>query len=326
MESIDLYTYCVLEETGNNKVVLINSNELMNWKLLYKKDFIDSAYIDYFEQPIDIRRFYFDPDASYKRNYNNHFFCQLTLFLNKRESQLSSKLQGKFQYKFVQDSGIKVWGTDKDGKSISPFVLRSDQLGFSSPSNEKSHPYDLYIMKSENKCDAIEKVIEWITISRTIGGSFLWPMPFYRKYNPARGGKITSSRRYYIQDRVDLTLWEIKYWYENANKNTIMSRMNEEDSNLNIWLSHFSNFQIYVEFFCFKDFVSSIGEGMKPLDILTGEINEPQWESNGKNPEIKITNKLDITEVERMLTFVNNRILQRSKSIAELLGGNFLDG
>ncbi len=308
-----IYTYCIEKEDGKNMVSLLESKELQEWKTEYKKDIVENAQ--------DIKRLYCDPDTSYIEGKNHQFFHQLVLFLEKMEKEMSNELQGTFHYEFVENEGIKVWGTDKDGNEISEFYLRSDQLGFSAPSNMKSHPYDLYIMKSDDKNNAIDKVTEWITTSRTIGGSFLWPTPFYFDYNPARGGKITSDRSHYIQDRVDLTLWELKYWYEKTDKNTIINVVNKDhNSNLDIWLEHFTNFKTYIRFFHFEEFVMKQDEEIIPINILNGGITcEPKWGENGENPEIEISRKLDINAVEKMLIFVNYCIIQRTETITDLL-------
>lgn len=228
-------------------------------------------------------------------------------------------MNGKYVYKFVEGKGIEVSGTDQEGKEIAPFYLRSDQLGFTAPSNEKVHPYDLYIKKTQNKDEAVKQVANWICDSRTIGGSFLWPRPFYDAYNPQRGGKITSSRRYYVQDRVDLTLWEIYYWYHDENRSTIMKRCDKRESNLWLWLTHFKDFSTYIKFFLFEDFVKESNKQLYPVDIITGEIREPQWGINGENPKIEITEKLDINIIQGMLERINNNVLNRSKNIADIL-------
>ncbi len=314
MEDKEIITYCVLDKDGMNKAVKIESNELNDWKQVYIKGFCDS-YISSLEESLDVRKNYCDPDQTYKKGYNHLFFNQLIMFLRKREEQLVNELKGKFNYEFVEDKGIKVSQTNKNKEEVDLFYLRSDQLGFSAPSNEKSHPYDLYIKKNINIDEAVKQVTDWIIGSRTIGGSFLWPRPFYDTYNQSRGGKINSSRKYYIQDRVDLTLWEIKNWYKKINKNTIMNRQNTRNSNLNIWLGHFTNFETYVKFFHFDTFVKQTSNEISPINILTNEINEPIWGCNGENPEIEISNKLSKTEVESLLTLVNNCILERSKAI-----------
>lgn len=313
-----LYTYCGLNEVKNkekNIVAKIGSNEMDDWKKKYISCFKECY--DSSNNQLNVRLVYCDPDQTYEKKFNHHFFEQLERFLKNRENELEGKLNGKFDYKFVEGQGIEVSETDRNGEKNTLFYLRSDQLGFSAPSNVKTHPYDLYIMKSDDKTKAIEQVANWIVGSRTIGGSFLWPRPFYDKYNKSRGGRITSNRKYYIQDRVDLTLWEIYYWYNDKNKSTIMTRCDDDKSNLSLWLTHFKNFSTYIEFFCFKDFVKELNKQLYPTDIISGENCEPKWGNAGQNPEIKITSKLDIDIVEGMLERLNNSILNRSMMIEE---------
>lgn len=308
-----LYTYCALDK-NNNLVQEIESNEIDAWKKGYIKRFKE-GYIDTFDKSLDVRSIYCDPDQTYKKGYNHHFFEQLVLFLNKREEESGNKLNGKYIYKFIEGEGIEVSGVDKNDVEIEPFYLRSDQFCFSAPSNEKSHPYDLYITKASNKDDAVEKVANWIISSRTIGGSFLWPRPFWDKYNPQRGGTITSNRRFYIQDRVDLTLWELYYWYNDISKPTIMKRCDEQNSNLRLWLKHFNDFNTYISFFCLENFAEKVDEQFYPIDIIRGEIHKLKWGINGENPEIEITKEMDIDTVQQMLERVNECVLKRSISI-----------
>ena len=210
----------------------------------------------------------------------------------------------------------------KKNKDI--FYLKSDQLGFSAPINEKVYPYDLFLIKSRDIDKALEQVANWIISSRTIGSSFLWPEQFYKKYNLSRGGKIDSKNKYYIQDRVDLTLWEIFYWYENNinndssnNKVTKMTSVNDEEAtdDLEKWLSHFKTFETYIEFFSFQDFVN---EKSCPINILSGSAEEPQW-NNTSDRKPGITKQLDKKTIYKMLDRVNTMILRRSMRIEELI-------
>lgn len=342
----ELYTFCALDKDGKNIVAKINSCEIKKWKKEYKKCFNES-YFSLSSVKSTVRTRYCDPDTTYKEGCNHHFFEQLTHFLNKREEEFwnnpDSKLENKYEYCFKERSrkkdcekckprrrcedceeGIEVFEIDckKNKKRI--FFLRSDQLGFSAPTKDRSYPYDLYLMKSENKDDALKQVVDWIAFSRTIGGSFLWPTPFYQSYNLNRGGKISSPKKYYIQDRVDLTLWEIFYWYENnknndsSNKKVIkMISGNDEKATdaLEKWLSHFKTFETYIEFFCFQDFVN---EKSCPINILSGSAEEPQW-NNTSDRKPEITDQLDKKTIYKMLDRVNTMILKRSKKIEELI-------
>lgn len=314
----ELYTYCALNEDEENIVAKIS--EMNEWKKAYVKSFTTS-YVSELQKPNSVRALYCDPDTTYKKGFNHHFFEQLVKFLNKRECRLKDKVEGEYEYTFEEDKGIKV----EDKKNNDIFYLKSDQLGFSAPINEKVYPYDLYLMKSEATKVEREQVADWIIASRTIGGSFLWPEEFYKKYNLSRGGKINSKNRFYIQDRVDLTLWEIYYWYNKNKKSTIMTRVRDEQAkeDLKKWLSHFKDFETYIEFFCFETFVSkekSIkSANLRPINILTSKNEEPKWGEQGENPKIEITSDLEFTTIEEMLKGLNEKILNRSKKMEQII-------
>lgn len=314
----ELYTYCALNEDEENIVAKIS--EMNEWKKAYVKSFTTS-YVSELQKPNSVRALYCDPDTTYKKGFNHHFFEQLVKFLNKRECRLKDKVEGEYEYTFEEDKGIKV----EDKKNNDIFYLKSDQLGFSAPINEKVYPYDLYLMKSEATKVEREQVADWIIASRTIGGSFLWPEEFYKKYNLNRGGKINSKNRFYIQDRVDLTLWEIYYWYNKNKKSTIMTRVRDEQAkeDLKKWLSHFKDFETYIEFFCFETFVSkekSIkSANLRPINILTSKNEEPKWDEQGENPKIEITSDLEFTTIEEMLKGLNEKILNRSKKMEQII-------
>ena len=314
----ELYTYCALNEDEENIVAKIS--EMNEWKKAYVKSFTTS-YVSELQKPNSVRALYCDPDTTYKKGFNHHFFEQLVKFLNKRECRLKDKVEGEYEYTFEEDKGIKV----EDKKNNDIFYLKSDQLGFSAPINEKVYPYDLYLMKSEATKVEREQVADWIIASRTIGGSFLWPEEFYKKYNLSRGGKINSKNRFYIQDRVDLTLWEIYYWYNKNKISTIMTRVRDEqaEKDLKKWLSHFKDFETYIEFFCFETFVSkekSIkSANLRPINILTSKNEEPKWGEQGENPKIEITSDLEFTTIEEMLKGLNEKILNRSKKMEQII-------
>lgn len=310
-----IYTYCIKDENGANKPALIGSEEYQKWRNNYKRSFTDGTYAGGGDAKLDVRDYYCDPDTTYTSKCDNRFFEQLQTYLKKMEVKLADKLQGRFEYEFIQSEGIKVTGTDGQGREIEPYFLRSDQLGFSAPSSLKAHPYDLYLMENDYSDKALDNVITWVCESRTIGGSFVWPRPFYDGYNPARGGRITSNRRYYIQDRVDLTLWEIRYWYEKSDRNTIMRNTAVDGSNLDIWLAHFNDFDTYVEFFHFQEFVDGKSGKALPIDILSGKTDEADWGINGENPTIKIMKGMNPGKLEAMLSRVNEMIMDRTMFI-----------
>lgn len=315
-----LYTYCSLNENGKNIVAKIS--EMNDWKEAYVERF-KTSYVSELKKSNSVRALYCDPDTTYKKSLDNHFFERLVTFLSKQEKCFGKKLllEGKYTYKFEVNKGIKVTSdNEKDS-----FYLKSDQLGFSAPTNEKVYPYDLFLIKSRDIDKALNQVANWIVSSRTIGGSFLWPEQFYKKYNLSRGGKIDSKNQYYIQDRVDLTLWEIFYWYENNKNNdssnkkvTKMTSVNDEKATdaLKKWLSHFKNFKTYVEFFCFEDFVNEEGY---PINILDEGAQDPLWDNNIRNRKPEITEQLDIEIIYKMLDRVNTMILKRSMKIEDII-------
>lgn len=314
-----------MNEDGENIVEKIESRKIFKWKKEYIARF-RTSYISPLKKTNLVNALYCDPDTTYKKSLDNHFFERLVTFLNEQEDHFSEekdfdkkpRLEGKYEYEFEMNKGIKVTSdNEKDG-----FYLKSDQLGFSAPTNEKVYPYDLFLIKSRDIDKALKQVANWIVSSRTIGGSFLWPEQFYKKYNLSRGGKIDSKNQYYIQDRVDLTLWEIFYWYENndsSNKKvTKMTSVNDEKATdaLEKWLSHFKTFETYIEFFCFQDFVN---EKSCPINILSGSAEEPQWNNNTSNRKPEITEQLDKKTIYKMLDRVNTMILKRSKRIEEII-------
>ena len=251
---------------------------------------------------------YRDPDVTYTEK-NSLFYNNMAVFLNEREAKYSARLNGKFVYKFSSDypGGIEV----KDEKDNFLFKLRSDQLGFSAPSESKNHPYDIYIKNADYKEEAYEKVASWVTLSRTIGGSFLWPIrkcadgKSKTEYNYDRGGSIGPRNKvYYIQDRVDLTLLEIKHtfdpFYEQKFSEDRLYRYYIDDKNNGVyeetyikkWLKHFGTFKNYIEFFKFDDFVNT--ESLMPFDIT------------------KIDSKIDSHNYEPSLTSESNFSLNYS--------------
>lgn len=298
----------------NEDVCQINSCQFKAWRKGYKADF-GKSYISS-DAPLDVGQHYSDPDTSYRKGRDHSFFDDLETFLNRREENCSDSLQGSFKYEFTKGKGIKVSGTDREGEKIQEFYLRSDQFGFSAPTNEKAHPYDLYIAEHENKDKAIKHVIKWISMSRTIGGSFLWPRPFYDEYNLQRGGKITSNRRYYIQDRVDLTLWEIKNWYSGNGKYDILERCRE--INLENWLGHFGSFETYIDYFMFKSESDFVDKSYNPINIITGKSDAPVRGAKGENPEPAITESKEF-DLEEMLNTLNEKIVIRSIEMTKII-------
>lgn len=281
---------------------------------------------------------YQDPDS--KMTNSEEFYKTLKTFLKAQEKSFQEKklLTGNFVYTFdiLSHPYIKVEEVDKDGNHQPLFYLKSDQFGFSAPSQEKNHPYDSYIEKSENKNNAITNVAKWIYESRTIGGSFLWPLEVNSDekpidnppYNIARGG--SCKRGTYIEDRVDLTLLEIKTVLEGAKEKCILANYINKNKNLERWLNHFkveksseSPFTTYVDFFCFNAFViEDKQEGRKEYkirNIITSDFYKTIKGVYGKKDIYNKKKPLEIDKMEKMLNTVNCLIKERTEDMENIL-------
>ena len=277
---------------------------------------------------------YVDPDA---KKSVPEFYKSLSCFLNKRENEFKDKLKGQYEYYFdVNDKeayGILVMENDKK-----VFYLKSDQFGFSRPSEDQKYIYDIYLLKSDDKEKAIKNIVEWISSTRTIGGSFLWPMEKSTKnnviwdenpeYNIISGGSKYGDVRYYLQDRVDLKLFEVKdYYNSNSDKNSILYSHILKWPNMVTWLDHFKNFDTYIDFFGFrinnnKD--SFVNDDNDIVNIFSKDENSVLLDEsfnigNYKNSEFKkchIYNdeqKDYLSRIEQMLNTLSKMVINRSK-------------
>ena len=114
-----------------------------------------------------------------------------------------------------------------DGK----YLLSSDYIGAS-----------VYWAKQAGLAD--EDIVEYLMISRTIGGHMVFPRGQGTTVNQARGGKNS----YY--DRFDLTLLAIKKWYLNDN-----SKINYAIENYSDWFALFGSFDKFISFFRLEGFI-----------------------------------------------------------------------
>lgn len=221
---------------------------------------------------------YKDPDESHCCS-SSDYYKLLEKFLTIRENDFKRRLNGNFKCKFCSKypGGIKVYEC-KNGEDEYLFTLRSDLFGFSAPklmwktitNRQTSHPYDVYLKNKEE--DVVDNVVDWILNSRNIGGVFLWPIrkcadgKYKTEYNIDRGGKVCIGEKvydnhYYIQDRVDLTLLEIKHSYDDhyvdkySGDKLFRYYIDENDfkeyesTHMKQWLNHFKDFKTYIEFF-----------------------------------------------------------------------------
>ncbi|NLK29230.1 MAG: hypothetical protein GX306_12980, partial [Clostridiales bacterium] len=166
---------------------------------------------------------------------------------------------------------------------------------------------------------------------RTIGGCFIWPIQkccgkkiqWRANYNIARG------IRSYLEDRVDLTLLEVKHYYDyiddresykknNPYNDRLYSSIKKETSTMEDFLAHFGSFKNYVQYFHFQDFVEEINEyTLMPINIVCSDLeknckvlleNEPEHKTN----RIK---ELDEKTLKQMLKNVKKLTNERTRWI-----------
>ena len=244
---------------------------------------------------------YSDPDEVNK-NYvkNPEFYKALTDFLKCSKEKIQEScgfvLEFKEPTKSRKKPGDRTITVQKDENDY--LYLTSDQFGFSANKkgiyDEKNHKLnEKYPFVKYVKNGGVKSLVgDTIWNTRTIGGSFLWPKVednrgyWVSTYNTERGvGKnpVHVDDDFYIEDRVDLTLYEIKEFYEayieskdydsvkkNMSKDSLILRYCDSKE-IFIWLSLFGTFENYVNFFCFNDFVNNIDGKYYPKDIFSGE-------------------------------------------------------
>lgn len=277
---------------------------------------------------------YKDPDV-FERDTGSRFYEDYETFLNKQ-----SKNENRYKYQTNPDCIFD---------SECGILLRTDQFGFSfkgKAAYDSKYPYGLFFqlvqsekLSSDNLKEEIEFIAECVNNTRTIGGAFIWPIvegggQYRSNYNMYRG--VGS----YIEDRVDLTLWEIKCFYqiyEKLSKKTYdafkekynevyeknilfhYSKNESEYHTMYKFLTEFSTFENYSEFFCFEG--NFVRKG-KIVDIINSEVsnNDIKYLEDRKNID---TNKKEIRNItkrvhlRRVLENVSSLIIMRSKIMEE---------
>lgn len=272
-----------------------------------KYEFV-KKYAEWIENPRQGECPYSDPDEVNNNinnnniNYvkNSEFYEALTDFLicskDKIQESCGFVLEFKEPTKSRKKPGDRTITVQKDENDY--LYLTSDQFGFSANKkgiyDEKNHKLnEKYPFVKYVKNGGVKSLVgDTIWNTRTIGGSFLWPKVednrgyWVSTYNTERGvGKnpVHVDDDFYIEDRVDLTLYEIKEFYEayieskdydsvkkNMSKDSLILRYCDSKE-IFIWLSLFGTFENYVNFFCFNDFVNNIDGKYYPKDIFSGE-------------------------------------------------------
>ena len=307
-----------------------------------KYEFV-KKYAEWIENPRQGKCPYSDPDGVNENNVKNiGFYTNITSFLNNRCKEFTDKSRLEVEnIEFLRPTGIKKDEPEPKNRTIvvegHNLYLTSDQFGFSAIKEDITwsplkYPYAIY-----ERCYKGDKSLIGDTIwyTRTIGGSFLWPKVkcvrnWKSSYNLYRG--VDS----YIEDRVDLTLYEIKEFYDEysveKDYEKIKDKLSEKGSNLlkysdaeyiYKWLSIFKNFKTYVDFFCFDDFVNKEDDEYYPKDIFTGKSitkdNISEYREKGKSKYKFIQNKATKNDLEK--AFINLIIWtkDRSKTMEEII-------
>lgn len=198
-----------------------------------------------------------DPD----KKESIDFYNDLSDFLNAASCEHRKDLL--FKANGLSKKGIMVY-RKKDKKEY--FTIQSDQLGFSAVPwiyFSTKYPLSRYFEMQKNE-EAAKFLTDYVLATRTLGGSFLWPESLYKDYNPGRG-------RAKIEDRVDLTLLEIKHYFEyrelddkkkfKYSGDILFSRYKFLDTQT--WFGFFDSFEDYVDFFLFNGFVKEINKNGK---------------------------------------------------------------
>lgn len=292
----NIKTYIVKHKTKGNPCEEEYYEDYLEWKSAYSKN--PGCYVD--------------PDSKSCLLYKN-----LVKFLNIQEKEIDG-LNGKLTYEFSLDPfGICVKYEDNN-----KWFLKSDQLGFS-----VNGIYEKYIEKAKDKKNAKENVSQWIFASRTLGGSFLWPMDINQKdgswitnpqYNIVRGKGL-------IQDRADMTLLDIKNCFndiQNDGKISWLRKQYNEKPHMKKWLDHFGcgedGFKKYIKFFMFDSFMDMIDmENMYPKNLTNGEkIINKFWDNN------EDLNEYTPEQLENVLCNTSEWIVERSENMVALLEKN----
>lgn len=268
-------------------------------------------------------KLYIDPDGK----ENTDFYSALSNFLNaSRISRKNNKILS-FEANEAPYGMITVYYKDKYGNK-QHFTVHSDQFGFSAVPCiyfRKNYPLSRYLEMQKNKSDKdpdaiAEFLANYVYTTRTIGGSFLWPESWHKDYNRGRGNGS------YIEDRVDLTLLEIKHYFEyrelDDKKNfkysgDILFRY-YDNLDTQTWFGFFDSFEDYVDFFLFNDFVDKDKQTKEytPINILTGEPFEKGYLNSETNTLKDIK---DEKQLKAMLERVRDMVKTRSEKMEDLI-------
>lgn len=302
------------------------------------------GFDDYYKGVLDGNHYaaagkYIDPDCI--KDINTPYYNFLTAFLKKRENE--SDHVNKFSFippteaKLTTDDEKKL--TDNDDFKIvvkqneeSLFRLTSDQFGFSGNEDIFQQPYGYlkyplarinYLSKNESideRNRILNKLINYVKNTRTLGSSFIWPTP--KKSEGTRKSTYNMNRGVgsYLEDRVDLTLLEIKHaldgeYQEDLYSDDILYTLYRENTDgIRTWLDHFETFEKFIAYFMFDNFVEN---GM-PINILTGKALCEEEVKTYKKRTCQIK-KLNLNELLDMIERLESLIIKRTCLMEEYI-------
>lgn len=280
---------------------------------------------------------YIDPDCVGDVG-KTEFYNHLTCFLNHQEREYK---EYEKRYRFLPPSEApRTTPKEKDNECIDkkkitvipndenekPFRLTSDQFGFSAKEtiyNSNQYPLANLLRLSQNKGSkerekVKERITRYVINTRTIGGSFLWPVypqgQYYCNYNIVRGR--------WLEDRVDLTLLEIKHALDRSydkgehTSDILYKQYQNEKRHMKTWLDHFETFDEYVKYFMLEPFVK---DGM-PINIINDKPLDDDYIKNYKE-QYKRWHLQNLTaeEICGVLVRLEIKILKRSENMEKVI-------
>lgn len=287
-----------------------------------KADYKDSegSYIDP-DSKDDVKKTRFYNHLTYFLKHQEEKYNKSYSFLPPSEAPLTTLKEQDIYKGKLDEKKITVI---QDGKPL--FRLTSDQFGFSAAESiydNIKYPLPKLLRSYQNKGleerDKVKERITWYVINtRTIGGSFLWPVypqgQYYCNYNTVRGRRL--------EDRVDLTLLEIKHALDGSydrgehTSDILYKQYQNEKRHIKVWLKHFDSFEEYIEYFMLKPFVK---DGM-PINIINGKPLDDDYIKNYKEQfKRRHLQNLKAEEICGMLDRLEGMILERSENMENVI-------
>lgn len=234
------------------------------------------------------------------------YYSELTYFLNKRVNEYANREINN--YVFLQpDKACKFGESETSEENTAWFdtvkialikdskpqmLLTSDQFGFSAGINKDKekyaltdveYPYGMYYNLIK-KNDELRFIAQCVYDTRTIGGAFVWPVmtsweedKWDDKKRESNYNKI-RGRSSYIEDRVDLTLLEIKHMLSfdpsEYSHDILYGEYIKKESHMKEWFDIFGGFNEYVDLLMFNPFVVKQNNVYRPIDIIHSEVKE----------------------------------------------------